>query len=153
MTYLLLLALFTVVQTQPADETAVMEILKSRSRAWDKQDVDALIAPFVDDADYVSSSGKVVEGKKAIEQMYQNIFSMDEYKKSRSKQGIRKIQFVRPDVAIVDATWTLSGVTSKEGKSLPEKSGTSVIVLTKESGEWKIVAVRTSTLSATKTQR
>lgn len=124
------------------DEDAIRHLLRDREEAWEKQDVAHLIAPFADDADYIDSSGTLTTGRKAIEANYEKLFASMQYKDSRSTQTIKKIRFVRPDVAVVDSEWSIVGLKSADGKSVPDRFGTSVVIIVRESKEWKIVTLR-----------
>jgi uncharacterized protein (TIGR02246 family) len=150
MKLLLLLLLFVVNQPQSADETAVRKLLENREVAWEKQDVAGLIAPFAEDSDYIDSSGNTTTGRKAIESQYRKIFASAHYKNSRSTQKITKLRFVKPDVAIVTAEWTLTGLLSNEDTPLPERNGTTVLVIVKDSGDWKIISLHVAITPAEK---
>jgi uncharacterized protein (TIGR02246 family) len=121
-----------------ADETAVRELLNKREIAWERQDVAGLAAIFADDADYIDSSGTVTEGKKAIEEKYKLMFTKAQYKYSRSTQKINKIRFVQPNVAVTSVDWTLTGLKANDEKPLPDRRGTTVLVVVKSDGAWKV---------------
>lgn len=141
--------LFLSLLSQTSDEAAVRKLLHERDVAWQKQDVAALIAPFAEDADHIDSSGNLTVGRKAIEEKYKSVLASGKYKGSQSTQGITRIRFIKKDVAVVDAEWKLSGLLDAGGKPLPDRAGTSVVVVAKEPGEWKIVTLRVA-LSAPK---
>lgn len=133
----------------PTEEIAVRQLFSDREAAWEKQDVAELVDEFAEDADYIDSSGTLTTGRKAIEENYKKLFGSAKYKGSRSTQEIKKIRFIHEDVAVVDAEWSLSGLVAPDGKALPDRSGTSVVVVVKESDKWKIVTMRVA-LSAPK---
>lgn len=142
-----LFAIFTslfVMSAPPSEEVAIRHLLSDRMAAWENQDVAELVDEFAEDADYIDSSGNLTTGRKAIEENYKKIFASGKYKGTRSTQEIKKVRLIHADVAIVDAEWTLSGLVDTEGKPLPNREGTSVIVLVKEGKEWKIVTLRAS---------
>lgn len=142
MNWLLLVMCLVVNPSQAADEAAIRKLLDNREIAWEKQDVAGLIAPFAEDSDYIDSSGAIITGRKAIESQYKKNFASAHYKNSRSTQKITKVRMVRPDVAIVDAEWTLSGLQSNEDTPLPDRKGSTLLVIVKESEDWKIVTLR-----------
>ncbi|MBN67887.1 MAG: hypothetical protein CME32_01225 [Gimesia sp.] len=131
------------------DEVEIRKLFKVRSTAWNNKDVNALTAPFAKDIDYITSSGKHYRSKKQIGQIYGQLLSSDVYKQSESSQNILSVQVIRPEIAIVDSEWTLSGIHPPDSSQSISRSGKSVIVLHKEqSGIWKIIAMRTHVLSA-----
>ena len=130
------------------DEVAIRSVINGRAAAWEKQDVEHLVAPFAKDADYIDSSGTMTTGRDEIEAVYTKILASGQYKDSTSKQEVKKVRFVRPDVAVVDATWSLTGLKSGDGKPLPDRAGTSVLVLTKNGEKWEIVTLRVAVSAA-----
>ncbi|PYU23703.1 MAG: hypothetical protein DMG30_10820 [Acidobacteria bacterium] len=56
-----------------------------------------------------------------------------------SHPGLPKIQFLRPDVAIVDGDRSMSGLHDKE---LPAETSRYTAVMVKQSGRWKVTAFR-----------
>lgn len=139
---ILLLLMSAVTGTQSADEVAVRQLFSHRATAWEQQDVAGLVDPFTADSDYVDSSGNLTVGKQQIAENYKKIFASGILSNSSSSQSITKIRFVRPDVAIVDATWTLEGLKGPNGTALPNREGMSVIIVTKEGDDWKIASLR-----------
>ena len=59
------------------------------------------------------------------------------FKNAREIVGIERIRFIRPDVAIVDATFEITGTDLK-----PYPKGLQTMVLVKDNGRWLATALR-----------
>ena len=57
-------------QDHPADRAAIQALLDAHGAAWTKGDAAAAAAVMTEDADWVSGSGAVYEGRPAIEAMH-----------------------------------------------------------------------------------
>ena len=130
------------------DEADIRKLFKVRSTAWNDKDVKALTAPFADDIDYISSSGTHYRGKKKLNQFYNELLSSEVYKHSKASQKILSVQIIRPGIAVVDSDWVLSNIHLTDGNKSSSRSGKTVVVLSKDSGEWKIIAIRPHVIAA-----
>ncbi len=54
----------------------------------------------------------------------------------------RAIHFLKPDVAVVDGTFEITGMKGPDGKALPTRSGLTTIVAMKKGDLWYIAALR-----------
>lgn len=94
--------------TFAADEAAILKIVSDGSEAWNRGDATAYSQHFQEEGGFTNVLGVVFYGRKAFEQRHSEIFSTI-FKGSTLQQSIRKIRFVRPDVAIVDVDTEMTG--------------------------------------------
>jgi uncharacterized protein (TIGR02246 family) len=118
------------------DEAAIHKVVGRLQDGWNKGDGKAFAAPFAEDADYVIVNGKRIKGREMIASGHQGIFDTV-YKNSHNTGTIQSIRFVREDVAIVHSQWHLK---FREGDTEREGTAMNTMVMTKEKGQWSIIA-------------
>jgi uncharacterized protein (TIGR02246 family) len=123
------------------DAQAIRQLYVGYDAAWNKGDLAALARVWADDADHVEPDGRVVKGRVAIEKELGQRFASD-LKGTRSQQTITGIRLITPDVAVVDASYEVSGAHDAQGQSLPALQGRYVDIWLKHAGKWHIVADR-----------
>ena len=125
-----------------AEEKAVREFLATRQDAFIREDSKWLSGHFTEDGEHISSTGKSVKGREAIEKSYRALFDAPQHHGIKTVQTVEAIRCVTPDVAVVNGGWTLSGLKDEAGKPLPDRHGRSLIVLVKKGNEWMIDLLR-----------
>src|SRR5262245_16100356 len=88
-------------QAPPADEeSAVRAAVDSYTAAFDKGDLDGLLAHVAADADFIDDHGKQYRGKAELAELLKQ--SLTDLKGCQLKSTILSLHFLRPDVAVVD---------------------------------------------------
>lgn len=126
----------------PADKAAIQALLDAHGAAWTKGDAAAAAAVMTEDADWVSGSGAVYEGRPAIEAMHRRELAGMGKGSRHSHPGTPKIRFIRPDVAIVDGDSYMAGLHDEQGKEFPPTTSRYTAVMVKEDGRWMVAAFR-----------
>jgi uncharacterized protein (TIGR02246 family) len=126
------------------DEAAIRQIIEEQTAASNRHDAQAWCKDFTDDAEFTNPFGMVFQGRPAIEKRHAEIFS-GMFREIREIVSIRRIRFLRPDVAIVA---TDSEVTNYQ--SLPPAIVSSITdgvfhsraaqTFVKGKGAWRIAA-------------
>jgi uncharacterized protein (TIGR02246 family) len=130
--------------TDAADEAAVRENVRQMEVGWNAKSGALYAKPFAADADYVVVNGMHLRGREAIEQSHQRIFDTF-YKNSNLSVSVKQIRFVRPDVAVVH----VEGVNRiRQGEETRETNSLVTLVMSKEKGDWKIVAFQNTQIAA-----
>ena len=126
-----------------ADEIAIQKIITDETDAWNRGDARAYSQHFQEEGGFTNVLGMVYYGRKDFEQRHAEIFSTI-FKGSTLRQGIHKVRFVRPDVAVIDVDTEMTSYAK-----LPPgvQAGADGIlrtrlqqVLLKENGTWWITA-------------
>jgi ketosteroid isomerase-like protein len=114
---LLILATITVAAVtgpaaaQSADQAEIRSVAMRQNDTWNRHDAKAYAALFTEDCDVVS--------RLTITEVH--------------------TRFIRPDVAVAHARWTMVGARTPAG--IPEpREGIQTLVFTKQSGRWLIAA-------------
>jgi len=124
-----------------ADEQAIRQLYTSYDEIWAKADAKAMAQFWAEDAYHVEPDGRVVTGRAAMEKELADRFAGD-LKGTRSKQSLDGIRFITPDVAVVDASYEVTGAKDAEGKALPPMQGRYVDIWVKKGGRWHIATDR-----------
>jgi uncharacterized protein (TIGR02246 family) len=127
----------------PQDEASLRELQAQFASAWGKSDAHEIAALFAPDADLIIPTGLVMRGRPEIEAFYGGVFAQG-YRGSQAGSEILRIRFLKPDLALADATWFIRNVRTKGGAAGPVETGTLVLVAAKTAEGWRIAALRES---------
>ncbi len=83
------------------DEDAVRAIIQALDNAWNLGDGTAWADHYVEDGEFINILGTVFEGREAIGAHHNEILNTS-FKGSQVQSVIRRIEWLGPDVAIVD---------------------------------------------------
>ena len=126
------------------DEAAIRENVRQMEAGWNAKSGEQFAKPFAAEADYVIINGMYIKGREVIAQSHQRIFDTF-YKESTISLSVKQVRMLRPDVAVVHVTGT---------NKVPRGAETQVteaivtLVMTKESGAWKIAAFQNTEVKA-----
>jgi len=127
---------------ETSDRLAIQKVLDAHGIAWTKGDPVAAAAVMTEDADWVSASGHVYEGRTAIEAAHREWLSGDAKGSRHAHPGTPKVRFIRRDVAIVDGDSLMGGFRDEQGKELPPSFSRYTAVFLKDGESWKVAAFR-----------
>jgi uncharacterized protein (TIGR02246 family) len=116
------------------DEQVIRESVDDYCAAFNKGDLDALLAYWAHDADYVDEDGETFRGKDAIGALFKN--SAEELEGCKLGLEIEQLRLVKPDVAIEDG---IAELTDAEGDT---DRGHYTAVWVKTDGQWLISSAR-----------
>ncbi len=122
-------------------EETIRKLYASYDETWNKGDAAALAAFWADDASHMEPDGHIVAGRTALAKELAERLGAD-LKGTRSHQTIEAIRFLTADVAVVDASYEVTGAHDLAGKSKPPIQGRYVDIWVKRSGKWKITVDR-----------
>src|SRR5262245_22437221 len=91
-----------------ARESAIEAVLAEYKDAWNRHDAPRLAGLFSTEGDFVNGIGMWSQGRAAFQEAmtrYHNTM----FRNTRLEPVIAGIRFIRPDVAIVHATWDITG--------------------------------------------
>jgi uncharacterized protein (TIGR02246 family) len=124
------------------DEAALRELTKKHAAAWNKGEAKEVAALYDTEASYTSASGVTSRGHEAIEKQSVDWFA-GEYKGTNLELTVGAIKLLKPDVAVGDGTWKITGMKGPDGAELPPVKGCYTNTLVKKDGEWLVVATQT----------
>ena len=118
------------------DEAAMRENVRQMEAGWNAKSGEQFARPFAADADYVVINGTHIKGREAIARGHQQIFDTF-FKESALSLSVKQVRMLRPDVAVVHVTGTNKFPRGAETRAVEVLI---TLVMTKESGAWKIAA-------------
>ena len=125
-----------------SERAAIQQVLDAHGIAWSKGDAVAAAGVTTEDADWVSGSGDVYEGRTAIEAAHREWLGGDAKGSRHSHPGTPKIRFIRKDVAIVDGDSYVGGLRDEHNKEMAPVFSRYTAVMVKSGESWKVTAFR-----------
>jgi uncharacterized protein (TIGR02246 family) len=125
------------------DETAIRELIDAMAAAWHRGDAESYGARYQADATFTNVFGDFYVGRQDFDRRHEEVFA-GIFKGTTLSMQIRKLRFLRRDVAVADIVTTLAGAKIQPHgvEAGPDGALHSALlmVLTKEQGEWGIAA-------------
>jgi uncharacterized protein (TIGR02246 family) len=117
------------------DRSAINAVLTYRFLAgWNNHDAHIFASAFAEDGRYL------IEQFHA--QAFQKLFS-----KSHLSIEVKKIRFLKPDVAVVDVRWEITDSQTADGMAVPYRTGLLDLVFTTSGGPWFITVMHNTDLT------
>ena len=121
------------------DESAVRDVLAEYTVSWNRHDTTAVGRLFTENSDYVNIAGVHWKGVQEIVQRHAELFQ------NRLKTAVRtltgaEVRFSTPDVALVHATWDVTGWSRPTGEAVPFLKEITTMVMVKTDGKWLITS-------------
>lgn len=116
------------------DEQTIRKSAEAYSAAYNKGDVEGIMAQWSADAEYVDEAGKVTRGRAAIAANMKK--SIEAHKGYKLKLTVQSLRFLKPDVALEDG---LASLIHGHGSA---ETGRYLAVWTKTDGKWLLSSVR-----------
>jgi uncharacterized protein (TIGR02246 family) len=129
------------VRSDEKNEEAIRLIYKSFMEAWNRHDPAALAAMWALDGDHVEPDGRHADGRDAVLDLLTKQHG-SVFKTTELTLAIDDVWFVTGNVALVDGTYSITGIVAPDGTQLPPRKGSLTSVLLFEGGQWWIAADR-----------
>jgi uncharacterized protein (TIGR02246 family) len=124
-----------------SDRIAINAMIVDRFIAgWNAHDAHMFGTAFAEDADFTNWRGVSVSGRDNIEQLHAQVFQKL-FMHSHETAAVKKIRFLKPDIAVVDVGWEMTGAVSAEGVPIPYRTGLLALVCTSSAGRWVITVM------------
>lgn len=124
-------------------EAAIAGLLEARRAAWNAGDLDGYRKLLTVDADVVSATGRKSTGRDAVIALSAEQKQQPSYRDAIiTATQIHAIRLVTPDVALVDATYHMTGVRIPDGSEAKAVEGAILFVLVQQDGTWRIASIR-----------
>lgn len=120
--------------SKASDEQAIRKAGAAYLEAMNKGDLNAMMAFWAPDADYIDESGKPTRGKEALTALFKK--GLAENKGSKITGKTHSLKFLRPEVAMVDGSLEFA---SPDGS---KESNRYAVVWVKSGDQWLISSAR-----------
>ena len=124
-----------------ADDKDIRNMGAQFQDSWNKADAKLLSGLWLADGDYVSSTGRTARGRAEVEKAFLAQWN-GVYKGTKLAHTLTNVHFLRPDVAIADGAFEITGMRDARGKFLPTRSGLSTFIAVKKGSRWYVAALR-----------
>jgi uncharacterized protein (TIGR02246 family) len=121
------------------DESAVRNVLAEYEVSWNSHDMAAFGRLFTEDCDYVNIAGVHWKGVEEIVQRHAELFQKGLKTAVRKLTGV-EVRFSTPDVALVHATWDVTGSSRPTREAVPVLKEITTMVMVKTNGKWLITS-------------
>jgi uncharacterized protein (TIGR02246 family) len=119
-----------------SNEAGLVELIEAHDDAWNAHDPTALAALFADDGTLVTPRGDHIQGRDALEVSFAE---PGPTKQTQSSARLDRVQWLADDLALIDATQTLSG----PGVARIGASEAKLVAVARRIDEtWRFVAAR-----------
>jgi uncharacterized protein (TIGR02246 family) len=135
---------------QPSHETdkpAIEAVIVRFMDAWNQHDAHAFAALFTEDADFTNVRGTHAQGRKGVEEFHAPLFTGPVFKDSHQTGQLRGVRFLKPDVAVADIDWEMTGAKTPEGLARPPRKGLLDWAMVKTNGRWLIAVMHNTDLT------
>lgn len=116
------------------DDAAVREIVRRYVDAREKRDADLIAALFTAEADQMTTGGQWRRGRDNV---VRGALASSQNNPGTRRIAIEAVRFVAPGVAIADGRYEIRGAQGGDPRPM-----WTTFVLTRESGGWRIAAIR-----------
>jgi uncharacterized protein (TIGR02246 family) len=143
-----LLFIVAYAEASNGEESAIRQVIEQRRLAWNAQDTRGYATLLANDADIVSSTGRSAQGREEIIKLYVDQRAGAYRTATITSTVVKRIKFVRPDIALADAEAELEGARGPDGGIVAPTRSLVFFILTKEGGRWLISSIRGAPISA-----
>jgi uncharacterized protein (TIGR02246 family) len=117
----------------------VRNVLAEYAVAWNRHNVAAFGRLFTEDCDYVNVAGVHWKGVQEIVQRQGELFQGRLKTAVRTLTGV-EVRFSTPDVALVHATWDVTGSSHPTGEAVSVLKEITTMTMVKTDGKWLITS-------------
>jgi uncharacterized protein (TIGR02246 family) len=125
--------IFSAQEHNEADKRTIGAVVGRFMDAWNGHDAHAVAELFSEDADFTNVRGTHVRRRTALETFLVPPFAGN-FKESHLTGRLRSLRFLKPDVAMADIDWEMTGATTPAGLDRPLHKGLLDWALTKTRG-------------------
>jgi uncharacterized protein (TIGR02246 family) len=118
------------------DAADVREVIAGLMRSWNVHDMHAFAELFTEDASFVNVNGSWLKNRAQIEESHKVVHASI-FKDSRAEITPTKVDFPKPDVAVVHARWRVTG----DSRSPQARNYVMTLILLKQN-DWRILAAQ-----------
>ena len=132
-------------EDRTATEAAIAAVLEARRTAWNVGDLEGYRKLLTAEADVVSATGRRSTGRDALIALTAEQKRQPSYRDATiTATEVHAVRLVAPDVALVDATYRMTGVRIPDDAEARSVDGAILFVMVKQDGAWRIASIRAS---------
>jgi uncharacterized protein (TIGR02246 family) len=124
----------------PTDEELLNELAADFADTWGRGDAAGLSGFWTEEGDTLTAEGHF-EGRAAVRDYYTQAFA-GPYSGTSIAIQTTNVRFLKPDLAVADGTYVVTGAKGPDGEDLPAFEGQWSNVNVKVGGKWLIASSR-----------
>ncbi len=124
-----------------ANEKQIRKLYENFTAAWNSHEASVMGPMYTIDADHIEPDGTVAKGRLEVGELLVKQHATV-FKDTQLELTVETVWFIRGDVALVDGTYSISGIRGLDGNEIPARGGHLTSVLIKEREKWGIAASR-----------
>lgn len=128
-------------RTSDGAEEQITRAIEAFEDGWNRHDLDAGLAFFAEDADFVNVVGQWWRGRVEIVERL-GACHAERFRDSTLRITSVSIRFLRFDVAVVHLAWTLTGDRGPDGRGLPLRRGLITLTTSRHKARWSFDAAQ-----------
>ncbi len=121
------------------DDQAVRALAAQFETAWNTHDMNVLGAITTEDVDFVNVAGSHWKSREDVVRQHARLHQTM-FKDSIWTTETVRVQFLRPDTALVHIDWAMRGDLNPDGTPRQPRKGIFTWLVVKEGGAWKMRA-------------
>jgi len=119
------------------DSASIRRVVTGFADSYNRHDAQALARWFTQDADFTTTQGVTIHGRRLIDEHFEPLFS-GRLKSVHRTLSVRSIRLLTPEVASVNIECEVSGAKKTDGSELANHKGLYAWILTRQDGQWLI---------------
>jgi uncharacterized protein (TIGR02246 family) len=127
--------------TAAHDDAQLSALIEAFVEGWNAGSGERLARPFSTDADFTNVMGLRAHGREVIARGHDEILATV-FRGTRIAATVDQIRYLRPDVAVIDATLSIRGADGQPLAMMPGGTSSAGVVATRDSGSWAISVFR-----------
>jgi uncharacterized protein (TIGR02246 family) len=124
------------------DAAAIAETVDAWVAGWNAHDAPALGKLLTLDVDFVLVNGRELHGRDEFTRVHAEQFAGRYDQSAFAKDGEVSASLLKPDVALANWRWTITGVRNPDGTPGPTYHGIFTWVLVADRGRWQVRAAQ-----------
>lgn len=123
------------------ERLAVLATLESWNEGWLLKDAELAVADYSEDVDWTNAFGARFQGKEALREGLEFIFSLDFVMAGDSQSNeYEDVTFLAPEIALIRSELVRVGQETDSGETMRDRHINHLRVLQKRDGQWVIVS-------------
>lgn len=124
-----------------SEESQIENELKVFAAAWNRSDTQAMAGFYAADGILIDPLGQEAQGAQAIASLFQETLN-GFLQGTQAEFSIERVRLLKPDVAFVDATQTVTGGRAPDGSPLPDTQFHVAMAMVRQGQQWRARDVR-----------
>jgi len=126
---------------QANDSAGVIKLIEAFRVSLGNGDAKTFSNLFAEDADFTNVVDSSIHGRENIYKHHINVFANRSPTRTIHVPSYT-MRFLKPDIAAAEIRWDNIHTMGADGKTLPDRDGVWICVMTKENGKWYFKVVR-----------